>query len=190
MKGDSYESDFETKSVYKYDSKLKQVIESEVKTHHVVCPLYTYFMKNKCYREPVNKITFAAYPNWNADKETLVWDFDLLSSSLIDAKLIKTLNEKWSASNSFVLQSSFDKRDEDFKAFSRSVSLPYLRNEGSYSLMVSLENQQKTFLYEKQINFIPSFCRWFVVKGSDARSGRTTLEVFNGVQDISFILKL
>ena len=149
MKGDSYESDFETKSVYKYDSKLKQVIESEVKTHHVVCPLYTYFMKNKCYREPVNKITFAAYPNWNADKETLVWDFDLLSSSLIDAKLIKTLNEKWSASNSFVLQSSFDKRDEDFKAFSRSVSLPYLRNEGSYSLMVSLENQQKTFLYEK-----------------------------------------
>jgi hypothetical protein len=65
-----------------------------------------------------------------------------------------------------------------------------LRNEGSYTLKASLENQQQTFLHESEINFIPSFCRWFIVKGSDARSGKKTLEVFNGVQDISFILKL
>jgi hypothetical protein len=51
---------------------------------------------------------FAAYPNWNAEKEALSWDFDLMSSSLIDSKLIYTLNEKWSAENSFVMQSAFD----------------------------------------------------------------------------------
>jgi hypothetical protein len=41
-------------------------------------------MKNKCYREPVNKLNLAAYPNWNAEKEKLTWEFDVLSSSLID----------------------------------------------------------------------------------------------------------
>jgi hypothetical protein len=47
---------------------LNKAFEAEVKTHHVVCPLYTYYRLNKCYRQPVNKIVFAVYPNWDAKK--------------------------------------------------------------------------------------------------------------------------
>lgn len=103
-----------------------------------------------------------------------------------------TLKENWTAKNSLVFQSALDgsKDDKDAQPFKRSISLPNLRNEGSYTIRASLENQQQTFLHESEINFIPSFCRWFVVKGSDAKNGQQTLDVFNGVKDVSFVLKL
>jgi hypothetical protein len=53
-----------------------------------------------------------------------------------------TLKENWTAKNSLVFQSALDgsKDNKDAQPFKRSISLPSLRNEGSYTIRASLEN--------------------------------------------------
>jgi hypothetical protein len=97
------------------------------------------------------------------------------------------LNENWWSEGHVVLQSGFE-RNEFQNAYSRIIGQQYLRNEGKYSVSASLENFQQTFLFDSKINFIPSFCRWFIVKDSDSYSSMQQLDVEPGVEDIYFSL--
>jgi hypothetical protein len=63
--GYNFVSDF---SVQKINTTATKVWENIYKTelvYHVVCPLHTYLVKNKCYREPFNRIDLAVFPKWN-----------------------------------------------------------------------------------------------------------------------------
>jgi hypothetical protein len=146
MRGISYLEDVNMKEVYAYEKNLKKVVAIQKKVHHTVCPLYTYYMDNKCYREPINQLTLAVYPMWDKEARMLKFDFNTHSSSLINKDLIHTMVESWSAGQSLVLQKAFN--DHEGTAYSRVVSQEYLRNEGSYNVSTQLENHQKTFLFE------------------------------------------
>jgi hypothetical protein len=93
LRSHSYVSDYSLKETYIYDKNLKEVVAIDEKIHHTVCPLYTYFLDNKCYREPINNMVLAIFPRWMNDEIT--YEFSLKYSSLINKDLLSVLNENW-----------------------------------------------------------------------------------------------
>ena len=83
-----------------------------VRTYHTVCPMYTYFMDQFCYNEPVNKAILAVFPIWEPQAQELNWEMTLLYSSVIDQELVKYLKDDWKTDD-IILQDYFDQRDED-----------------------------------------------------------------------------
>ena len=104
--------DFVEQKKYMYDKKEKQVVSQLVRTYHTVCPMYTYFMDQFCYNEPVNKAILAVFPIWEPQSQELNWEMTLLYSSVIDQELVKYLKDDWKTDD-IILQDFFDQRDED-----------------------------------------------------------------------------
>ena len=63
--GLSFVEDFIETEKYSYDKRLDLVVSARVRTYHTVCPVHTYYMKQYCYNEPVNKAVLAIFPLWD-----------------------------------------------------------------------------------------------------------------------------
>ena len=102
QRGLSYQEDFIETEQYSYDSQLDLVISQKSRTYHTVCPVHTYYMKQYCYSEPVNKAVLAVFPQWNEQSSTLGWELTLVHSSVINQEVIKFLTDSWSSTDSIL----------------------------------------------------------------------------------------
>lgn len=76
------------------------VVSQKSRTYHTVCPVHTYYMKQYCYSEPVNKAILAIFPQWNEQSQSLGWEMTLVHSSVIDREVMKFLKDSWSSTDS------------------------------------------------------------------------------------------
>ena len=184
--GLAYVEDFIETENYQYDKELDLVVSQKSRTYHTVCPVHTYFMKQYCYSEPVNKAVLAVFPQWNESSNTLGWEMTLVHSSVINHEVIQFLTDSWSSTdsilNDFLEQSTTD--------LFHQVPSTILRHESEYQLQASLTNDELTFLKKSEIRFSPSKCKWFTVVEKGVSEGYDIFQVSPGTDDIKIQLEL
>ena len=179
--------EFSYQDIFEYDINVGDVVARRGEIYHTVCPLYTYYSKGKCYKEPVNELKMTVFPAWSEEDQKLNWELSTVHSSLIDQTLLGSLQESWRSADPIV---SSDLQDVNQEPFKKLVSADLLRQEATYPIQATLENYERTFYIDEKINFVPSKCKWFEVLGSDAKSSFREIEISPGVTDITFQLQL
>ena len=88
LNGLNFVEDFIETEKYSYDKALDLVVSTRKRTYHTVCPVHTYYMKQYCYNEPVNKAVLSVFPSWNEQTSVLNWEMTLVHSSVINREVI------------------------------------------------------------------------------------------------------
>lgn len=177
----SFVEDFIEAEKYSYDKTLDKVVSQMVRTYHTVCPVHTYFMKNYCYSEPVNKAVLGIFPRWSLSANTLNWEITLVYSSVINTDVIKFLSDNWS-SEDMILDQFFK---EQGSSLEHVVPGNILRHESEYKISASLSNEEMTFIGSTNVNFSPSKCKWMDIVGKGVSRGYDILELSPGTEDIT-----
>lgn len=84
---------------YLYDSVKAKVQEKTERTYHTVCSLYTFYLDQYCYSEPINELVLAVYPVWNRAAGQLDWQLTVIDSPTIDQSIIPSLSIDWHAND-------------------------------------------------------------------------------------------
>lgn len=155
----TFVEDFIETEKYSYDTKLDLVVSQKLRTYHTVCPVHTYYMKQYCYKEPVNQAVLAIFPIWSETSNTLTWEMTLVHSSVINHEVIQFLTDSWSSDDS-ILNDFFQKSDSHLDHY---VPASVLRHESEYEVKAELTNEEVTFLMSDTVKFSPSKCKWFTV---------------------------
>ena len=186
QKGLSFMEDFMETERYSYNKELDLVVSQKTRTYHTVCPVHTYFMKQYCYNEPVNKAVLAIFPSWNAQSSTLGWEMTLIHSSVINHEVIQFLKDSWTSTDS-ILNDFFEQSETSLQ---HQVPSTILRHESEYEITASLSNDELTFLKTSNIKFSPSKCKWLTVVDHGVSQGFDIFKVSPGTEDITFQLEL
>jgi len=128
----------------------------KVPVYHTICPLYTYFLDNLCYSEPINKLILTILPVYNLLDDELQYLFSIENSSTLTKSVFENLNLKWETDDP-VLQLGFVNKTQETEV---RIVPSLLRQGGKYHVMVTATNERETFKQAAHIDFVPTSCRW------------------------------
>jgi len=69
-----------------------------VPRYHVICPLKTYFMKFRCYGEPIDTAILSILP-YKDENDKLNFEFTSRYSAIVELKLLDKLKHEWRSTN-------------------------------------------------------------------------------------------